>query len=135
MPGLPLVAVRNSRLSGSDRRVGHLGRKIQSRRVAPQLLKAVEVALAGLEDVDNDVSEVDQHPRALIGALDSDRRQTGLLELELDLLGDRTYLAVVASGADDEVIGDNDEFTNVDSDDVLGLLVRCRLGRQPCEVT
>jgi hypothetical protein len=46
---------------------------------APHLLEIVELANLGTEDVDDDVVGIDEHPVAMRQALDTRRRQAGLL--------------------------------------------------------
>ena len=72
-----------------------------------QALEAVEGALFGGEDVDDEVDVVHEDPLALAAAFDG----VGIgvevaLEAELDLVGDGYVLAVVGSVADEEVIGE-----------------------------
>ena len=81
-------STRDARASRSDDlALGHL---------APQLLEAVERARLGREHVHDAVDVVEQDPVALAPALAALRQQAlVVLELELDLLGDRLHVARV----------------------------------------
>ena len=60
----------------------------------PHLLEVVELAHLGPKDVDDDVADVHDHPVAMGLALDAGLTVPFLLELALDLLGDRAHVAV-----------------------------------------
>src|SRR4051794_23640859 len=76
------------------------------RRLAPELLEAVEVARVRGEDVDDHVEVVHQDPARLREALDAAREEpVVLLEPFGDAVGDRLGLPVRVARADDEAIG------------------------------
>src|SRR4051794_11522503 len=75
------------------------------RRLAPELLEAVEVARVGREDVHDDVEVVHEDPAGLGQAFDAAWGDpVVLLEALADAVGDRLRLAVRVAGADDEAV-------------------------------
>jgi hypothetical protein len=74
--------------------------------------------------VHDDVAVVEQDPRSTFATLLGARARTVLLaELLLDGVDDRADLAGVPGARDDEVVGDRDDVTDVEDDDVVALLV------------
>jgi hypothetical protein len=90
-----------------------------------QALEAVEGALLGGEDVDDEVDVVHQDPLALAAAFDGVGVDAEVaLEADLDLVGDGDVLALVGAVADEEVVGEA-ALGGVEGEDadVFGLLV------------
>src|SRR5258707_5356911 len=67
------------------------------RRVAPEALELVEVALLGHERVHDDVAEIDEDPPPGAIALDADRSAPGGLRLLHDAVGDGLDLSLAAA--------------------------------------
>ncbi len=103
------------------------------RSVGPETLQLVVVAGLTIEDVHDDVAVVQQDPLAEVLALASQDAtfHTGL-ELMLDLFDQRLHVTRRGPGGDDEDIGDDHEFGDVEEEDVFALLVgnrrRCSFG-------
>src|SRR5262249_24174931 len=74
------------------------------------------------EEMDQDVAGVDQHPVALLEALDAAAVQSFGLESFNHMLGQRAHLALRASGGDDHRVGDGALGLEVDRNDLLGLV-------------
>ena len=122
----PFTAVR----AGSIGETASLARRgaleIDLRHVAPQILERIEAARLGREDVQDDVEIVGDDPVAVALAVGGARKQLLALHAEMDLVRDRLGLARVATGADDEVVGEDADRAHVENDDVFGQL----FGRQ-----
>jgi hypothetical protein len=83
--------------------------------------------------VHDDVAVVEQHPRATLSTFLCARPGIGLLaELLLDRVDDRANLPGVSPARDDEVIGDRDDVTDIEDDDVVALLVVGGCRRDEC---
>jgi hypothetical protein len=83
--------------------------------------------------VHDDVAVVEQHPRATLSTFLCARPGIGLLaELLLDRVDDRANLPGVSPARDDEVIGDRDDVTDIEDDDVVTLLVVGGCRRDEC---
>src|SRR5256712_7335453 len=96
------------------------------RRITPEALEAIELALLRDKGVHHDVAEIDQDPATSVIALDADRSAARLDRFLAHRVGDRLHLTFPSAGADDEQVGDRRELRNVQHEDVLGLLVaRC----------
>src|SRR3989442_5589453 len=93
------------------------------RRITPEALEAIELALLGDEGVHHDVAEIDQDPATSVIALDADRPAARLDRFLAHRVGDRLHLTFSSAGADDAQVGDRRELRNVQHEDVLGLLV------------
>src|SRR5215211_2627898 len=99
------------------------------RRLAPELLEAVELARLRREDVDDHVEVVHQDPARLGEALDAAREDSvPLLEAEVDAVVDRLGLAIRVARADDEEVGVAEHAAEVELGDVDGLLVGREVG-------
>ncbi len=86
------------------------------------------LAHLGLEDVDDHVVQVDQHPAALFEALDSESSVAPLLHGQLDGVGDRAHVAIGAAGEEDECVGKGDDVAHVEYHRVVCLPVDARGG-------
>ena len=81
--------------------------------------------------MDDEVQVIEEHPPGLPVALAAVRLHALGTKLLVDLLDDGPHLALVAPRTDHEVVGDPDEGTDVEDDDVAGQLRRSRpCGRQ-----
>src|SRR5580765_7383074 len=80
--------------------------QLHARRTDPQALEVVELAHGEVEDVDDHVAVVHQHPLSVRHALDRDRTLAESAQIVLDRLRDGLDLCIGAPGTDDEVIRD-----------------------------
>jgi hypothetical protein len=78
--------------------------------------------------VDHEVAVIQEHPGGIGQAFDLDRLASQLLQLALDLLGDRLDLPDVVAAGDDEGIGDTDDVPDVEHERVGCVLGRRRPG-------
>ncbi|HZX67264.1 MAG TPA: hypothetical protein VFE70_00195 [Candidatus Elarobacter sp.] len=99
----------------------------------PKPLEIVELPLLGGEDVDDDVTEIDQDPAAVGMALGAAAHTCGLRLLD-DRVGDRACLNRRAAGHDDERIGDDGTSGEIEDRDVLGFFVVRGLADQRDEI-
>src|SRR5438552_19077433 len=75
-------------------------------RVAPEALQLVVLPLLGVEDMDDEVQVIEEHPPGLPVALAAVRLHALGTKLLVDLLDDGPHLALVAPRTDHEVVGD-----------------------------
>src|SRR5665648_814773 len=137
-PRCPAAAWTASRM----RRLGHLAdgpgdllgrlgqrpdalRDLNAPCVAPELLEAVELALLRLEDVDDDVTVVEQYPRTLTLTFTSKYTSTRRLQRRFDLIDDRRHLPRGTTGGHHEEVRDDEGLPHIQHDDVGGLLLGC----------
>jgi hypothetical protein len=90
---------------------------------APHLFQVVEAAHLGLEEMDDDVAGIDQHPIALAQALGAATAIAILFERLQHALGQRHHLALRAPAGDDEMIGDAGFALEVDDGEVFCLAI------------
>ena len=106
-----------------------------SRGVAPQAFEVVERPGVGLEDVDDHVSVVEEHP---LGFGDALLPGGASFETVLDFLGDfvgeALHLSVGGAGGDDENSGDLQKVPYVEQHDIGRLLVVQRVGGAPRQI-
>ena len=88
---------------------------------APDLLEVVVVADVGLQGVDNDRSEVDEHPLARVAALDAEDLAAGLLDGGGDGVREGAGLAARRARGDDHALELIGERLGVEDLDVTGL--------------
>lgn len=103
----------------------HQVRDASNLGIFPQALESVEVAGLGLEDVNQDISVIDGHPKAV---LESDRALVALVELLADVVGEVVGYAVDVGGrgafADDKVLESGLlDVAHIDYLNVTGLAV------------
>lgn len=80
-------------------------RDVHGRSCVPELLEAIVVTWARLEDMHDDGAVIHEHPFALVEALDTRGFDAALLEEPfLDLLGDCIDTAIVRRRAYDEIV-------------------------------
>jgi hypothetical protein len=87
--------------------------------------------LLGGEQVHDGVSVVQDDPAALGDALAPLRTDVLLGQFLLDVLGDRAELPRVLDRADDEVVGDGREMSDIEDENVSCQRVRCDLRDLP----
>jgi hypothetical protein len=90
--------------------------------VTPQTIEIVIGASFLGENVDQVVAIVCQNPLGILEALDTDRMLTMLVKLTADLFGDGLNLLGVATGGDDEKVGERGDFAQIQYPDVGGFL-------------
>ena len=73
--------------------------------LTPEALEIVQAAGFFLEDVDDEVAEVHQHPLGVVVPLQMEWQVPSPLKLGGNLVADGLGLARVCRGADDEVVG------------------------------
>ena len=71
-----------------------------------------------LHDMDDDIAEIDQHPFAVVFALDRDDLGAGLAHLVLDAAGKCLDLPVAVAGSDDDAVEKRGELGGVDDFDI-----------------
>lgn len=82
----------------------------------------------------NHIAAIEQHPSTGGAAFISAAWSVQGVQLLFDRIGDRLYLAGIPTGADDKVIRNHREFTNVERDDIGRLLINRYLGDSPCQL-
>jgi hypothetical protein len=90
--------------------------------VAPETLQVVISPCFLGKNVDHQVAIIHQHPLRVPIAFDAGGIVAELLELQLDLVRDGLNLASIAASADDEVVGEGADLSDIQRDDVTGLL-------------
>src|SRR5262249_61449646 len=96
---------------------------VDTRRVRPQAFELVVRARLVEEDVHDDVAEVEEHPGRVVEPFDTGRRRGQLVVHRLlDLVDDRADLPDVRAARDHERVGDREDVTDIDGDDVAALL-------------
>ena len=107
---------------GEDMKLqGLRSEKLDGCCIRPELFKIVEAPHLGLEDMDDDIARINQHPVALGNAFNPDVFPALLLQLVDELVGDGVDMAVGAAGDHDHVIGDRTLAFEANSDDLFGL--------------
>jgi len=92
--------------------------------VGPKALDVVEGTGVFLEDMEDDVVVVDQHPARRLGALDADGEEVVVvLERLADALGDGAHLTRVATAHHHHVVRVPDELAHIEDDRIERLLV------------
>lgn len=102
-----------------------LRRQREPRGIAPEIFKAVDPTLLGVEDVHEHFVVIDHNPLARGIPVDGVRPHAMIIaELILDLARDGLEMRLGGAGADDEEVGQAGDIAQVDRNDVFGLLVR-----------
>ena len=91
--------------------------------VSPQALQVVVRPGFGVEEVDDDVAEVQQHPLAILPALTPERLAVQRSERLLHLVGEGDHMAARGAGGDDEDVGDDQKLGDIEQGDANALLV------------
>lgn len=100
-------------------------REFEARGVAPQVLEAVVGPLVGVENVNDHIGVIRDHPLARGEALDGVRLHMVLLpQTVLKIVEDGFEMRFARAGADHEKVGEAREFAQVEDRDVLGFFVR-----------
>jgi len=105
----------------------------ESLRRRPHVFQSVELPLGAAEDVDDHIAVIKQEPARLGRTLDPARIDVDLVGRLLHLPTDRPQQALIVAGADDEEIGDDGQFMDVEYNDILSLRLGSRLGENPCK--
>src|SRR5262245_39124183 len=110
--------------------------QLEPRSLSPEVLELVALPRILREDVQNGIEVVEDHPAVRPLSVGPAGKQVLLvLEPQPHLIDDRLRLALVAGGADRQVVGVGDELAHVEDDDVLRPF-RVRERRQaPGEIT
>src|SRR5581483_3963571 len=108
----------------------------QAGGVGPQPVEVVVAPGLLQKDVDDEVAVVQQHPGSVPQPLGADGPGVALvLELFLDLLGDRAHLAHVSPAGDHEHLGDADDRADIEDERVRSVLGRRGPGGQDAATT
>ena len=83
----------------------------------------LEVACLGVEEVNDDIAVVEEHPAAIVGAFSTKGSFTEFAELHLDIIRERTDVAVGRARSDHEDVGHHEEIRDVEKGNVVALLV------------
>src|SRR5262245_2016729 len=111
----------NTKLAGQ----GGIGLgQLHSRGVTPESFQVVELPHRLIEDMDDHIGEIHQHPLTSEDTLDRERRKTGLTEVFFDSLRDALDLTIGSAGANDEIVGDGGDLTNLHQDKVVGFFLK-----------
>ena len=106
---------------------------LQSRSITPQPLEAVEISRWWLEDVNDHVTEVDEHPLSIFTPFDPQCPPITFLGSGLDLLGKRQHLPTGSTRSDHEHLADLQQIADVEQADVRSLLLIEDVGYQRSE--
>ncbi len=90
----------------------------QRRSVSPHLFDPIEVALIDIENVDDDITVVEQDPAGRWGAFDPSGPRALFFELLQHIAVDRPQLPFIFTRADDETIGHRRGGVDIDDDGV-----------------
>jgi hypothetical protein len=91
--------------------------------VAPEEFEVVEFAVAGGEEVDDDVDEIEKDPMGVFVTVDPDRFGPLLFgELE-EMVGGASDLSVGGSGGDDEKIGNRGKGCHIENDEIIAFII------------
>jgi hypothetical protein len=113
------------------RRGGVSGLERNDGAVLPEALETVIDPLLLVEDVDDQVAEVQQHPSSLRAALAAHALVARLDELVFDLIGDRGDVALAVPGDEQEDVDERKRLRHVQGDEVFTAL---RDGCVGCEL-
>ena len=105
----------------------------QQRRLGPQPLELVEVALGLGHHVNDYRAEVDEQPMGGARAFAPDRADALVAQALGDAVGDGAQLALGLAGADDEVVGHARQAADLEQHDVRRLLVFGQVDDAPGE--
>src|SRR5688572_26972158 len=84
--------------------------QIDLSRIAPQALQIVKIASLSIKEMNNEITVIEQHPFCGAIALDPHRSPSKLLlQLFIDLVGDRLYLPLIGT------IGDHEKLREADN--------------------
>ena len=80
------------------------------RGIRPQSLEVVEVTGLAVEQMHDQVSVVEEHPPAVVGAFSSERTVAHLAEPQLDVVCEGADVTVRCTRTDHEDIGDHNKI-------------------------
>ena len=96
---------------------------IETGRIPPQPFEVVVVPGRVVEDVDDDVAVVEQHPLGVIFALPPEWFSAVETQRLLHPVDERLHLAASVPRGDHEDVGDDEELVHVEQDDIDSLLL------------
>jgi|GEM_PF-5927898 len=100
-----------------------MARTLTGRRHRPDFFDIVEAADFGTEDVNDDIANINQHPVTGRKPLDARLAMAGFLQRPQDVIGQSPHMAVGAARSNDQGVGDRAFAAQVDTDDVLRLII------------
>ena len=101
-------------------------------RIPPKIFEVVKFTDVGPHYMDDHVKIIEHHPRCIDRPVRPAWREVMfLLEMFLDLVNDCPQVGFARTGADDEVIGDAGDFSEVENYDVFCVFIVCHI---PAEV-
>ena len=106
----------------------------EARGITPEALQTVEIPRRLLEDVDDEVTIVQQHPFPLGSSFGAQRPPSALLQSLVDRLGQCSDVGSRASRDDDEDLGDREQVADFEQGDVHALLVVQGVSCDPDEI-
>ena len=98
-------------------------RQLDSGAVLPQTLQGVELPILVLQDVDDDVPIVHQHPVGVGETLTGPTLGPGTMHGLVDRVNDGVDVAFIRAGGQQEDVGQTESLGYVDSGEVLSLLI------------
>lgn len=111
--------------------LGSDGLPFESTGIPPEPFQSVELALLILEDVNDEVSVIEQHPLRFGPSLVAKRPATPILELLDHVVGKALHMGTRRSGGNDEHLGYCEEIADVEQDYIEALLVSQGIGCRP----
>src|SRR5438093_1010782 len=111
----------DAKLTGQSR-IG-LG-QLHSRGMTPESFQVIELPHRLVEDMDDHIGEIHQHPLTSGDTLDRERRNACLTEVLFDSLRNALDLTIGSTGANDEIVGDGGDLTNLHQDKVVGFFLQ-----------
>src|SRR5690606_33647822 len=109
--------------------LGHLG-QLDPGGISPEVFQIVVIAGCFIHHVDDDRPVVHQNPPGLLAPLPAEGVLPGSGDLLLDRLHDGAHVGGCLGTGDDKVIGQDGLLSQVQDEDINGLLLLCRLSRQ-----
>lgn len=104
------------------------GGEIELWSVAPQPFQSVEVPFLLEKDVDDEINVVHQYPLTTAAPFDMGGFQfQDLGQLGFHAFSDGKHVTIGVAVADDEEVGEVAQPSQIQNDEVLGLLVQCGL--------
>ncbi len=103
--------------------------------LAPEFFQVVIGAHFGIEQVDDDIAVIYQHPAILSAPLDAQRyKPFDLFDFFSDIVHDRVKLAIAVGLAYHEEVGDGRYRAQITQDDLFALFVRNQIDNVPRQI-
>lgn len=99
------------------------GPELEAWRIRPEMLQVVVLPSLQVEEMDDEVPVVEEHPPSELGPLPTQRSPALLPELFLHLVDERLDMARRGAGGDEEQVGEDHELRHVEKRQVETLLV------------